>query len=137
KSNENLASAQLLTGEDLRYYNASTQCSYYGCIQIIKHLLIHKIYSSEAEIMIKFNDYKSQGKKGNSHAFYINEVYKRLKSDGYKSFAKTFNQKMFELKTLREISAYQEKLIIDTESEEALRVSRDLVKNLKSIYKLP
>jgi hypothetical protein len=135
KSEENLISARLLIDGNSSFHNSSTQCSYYGCIQIIKHLLIRK-FGSEAAIKEAFLYYKDAGAKGNSHAFYINTIYKKLRSDGHSRFAKSFNQIMFDLKILREDSAYLETLISPDQSKEAIIRATDIVSTLKSIYKL-
>lgn len=134
KSDENFDSARFLLEKDDEHFNSSAQCSYYGCLQVVKHLLIHQIYGSEEAIKNELKKYKAEGKKGNSHAFYISAVYKRLRRDGFTQFATTFNEHMVVLKTLREKSAYDEELLNKKQSQDALTKSFNLVKNLKNFY---
>jgi heterodisulfide reductase subunit A-like polyferredoxin len=135
KSEENLNSARFLLDESVSHFNSSTQCSYYGCLQVVIHTLILK-FGSESNVKDRFEQYKDDGHKGNTHAFYITELRTYIRNAGFKKFAQEFNKTMFELRNLREDASYHQKIVDQANSQAALDKAVYLSDSLKRVLKL-
>lgn len=128
KSGENIKAAQSLI--DDKFYSSSIHCSYYSCLQLIKHIMIHKYGMSEDDI---YWEQKSKPNE-NSHTYLINFIGKKIreKSNNIEDFRET-NSNLVNLKTTRNESDYQEKEIIEDISNTSLATAKKVLSVLKRV----
>lgn len=127
KSKESIESAWFLIGEGK---NASSiHCSYYSCIQIIRHILLHVHKKTEATIKVE-----SKAFSGGSHEYLIDCVVKDLNKRGYNTSRLYTN--LYLLKRMRTEADYLDINITPVNSNRAFRVA-DMSRNeLITQYKI-
>lgn len=110
KSLISIESATIL--HDKMYYSSSVHCSYYSCVQLMKHILLHVLNKTEGDLKDKMDEYNRDNPKFKmgSHEFYIGAIATHLKTN--KLDVVTFTSKIFKLKKDRTDADYLE-LAID------------------------
>jgi hypothetical protein len=101
------------------YFSSVIHCSYYSCVQLMKHIIVNELGVSESKI-----DLERRKLDQGIHEYLINYLSTFLKNnkDEWKPFHTNINQ----LKKLRGIADYQETLIDSTMGNNSLTLS-DLV----------
>lgn len=128
KSKENIEAAQSLI--DNGYYSSSIHCSYYSCLQAIKHIMIHKYEMSEEDI---YHNQK-ENVRDTSHTYLINFIIKKIrdKSNKIEDFRET-NTDLNTLKNTRNESDYQEQIILKEISDETRNTAKRVLSVLKRV----
>ena len=125
KSQENLQAAQILKNRSL--FASSIHCSYYSCVQLMKHTLMQKMNKTSDEI-----DTESNGE--GSHQWLIKEIFNILffdKNDW--NTANNFNIGVNELKKLRMKADYKNKLIVASDSQNGIEKANNTNSILNTI----
>lgn len=124
KSNESHAAGVILINQN--HFSSSVHCSYYSCIQLMKHLLLFREEKTEQELF-KMQKLANQ----NLHEFLINHFIEQLKDNNmYFSYRKSIGR-LGELKVLRINSDYKEIIINEAEAKFASDLSLNILKDLK------
>jgi hypothetical protein len=87
---------------DSTHFCSSVHCSYYSCVQLMKHIIIHKIGMSEENISLEEKRSPMLG----SHGLYINLTLTYLKSNVKRDDWKLFNDEIVKLKRARRDADY-------------------------------
>lgn len=121
KSEFNLHGAQVLIDEEC--YCSSVHCSYYSCLQRVKHLLETRYGITDSTISIK------KGERG-SHDYMRATLSERIANPEYHTmFESYFN----DLKTLRVKADYSNDDIIPDQAKKAHEKANELIKILKKL----
>jgi uncharacterized protein (UPF0332 family) len=123
KSEMNLASASLLHKND--YYAPAVHCAYYGMLQLIKHILIHKYGISQDQLATSI-----QNEPTGSHNYMLNQVAIRISEKNNK---RKFNELIGQLKRLRVKADYEDCMMYINDSQNAINLSNEIVVILKPI----
>lgn len=128
KSNLNLQVAEDLVKQSI--YAPSVHCSYFGCLQFLKHTL--NIYRG-----ISFSKIEEECKNyiGGTHGFIIDSCladYKKLVD--FKSH-KDLKRELKDLKTFRVTSDYFDIQIGDNEGEMSLKYSQNIIREIGKVLK--
>lgn len=124
KSQENIESASLLINHNK--FAASVHCSYYSCLQNIKHILFVKLNFTLEEIEI-------ETKGESSHIYLLNKIAGQLYlKDNIKSAE--FRQEFERIKVLRKKADYQNKLILQKEAKDCFGIVNNTNTILNSIF---
>ncbi|MCK9398996.1 MAG: hypothetical protein M0Q51_03230 [Bacteroidales bacterium] len=107
KSDFNFDGSKLLIDRSL--FSPSIHCLYYGCVQLIIHLLITKYGYTEDSIKIAIQNLKDN-KLGGTHTFYNTTIY-RIAYSANKYTALDLQRSLSSLKISREESDYESKEI--------------------------
>lgn len=126
KSNENQAAGLILINQN--HFSSSVHCSYYSCIQLMKHILLFSEEKTEEEL---FSMQKSASQ--NLHEFLINYFIRQLRENNVYSLYRDSIGKLGELKVLRNNSDYTETIIDETKARRASDLSLKILKDLKYI----
>jgi hypothetical protein len=126
KSSENHAAGLILINQN--HYSSSVHCSYYSCIQLMKHILLLNEEKTEQELFKK-----QQSASQNLHEFLINYFVRQLRVNNlYAQYRNTIG-KLTELKVLRNDSDYREVVIDETKAKFASDLSLKILRDLKYI----
>jgi hypothetical protein len=127
KSDINRAAADLL--QTNYYYPSVIHCSYYSCIQLMKHIFLFILNKSEVDL-------ESEGRTTGtgSHEVLINSINTHLKTNN-KDW-KTFNTNINQLKRLRVAADYQDIEIDSGKGNDSILLSDIVLKFLKSNVKI-
>ncbi|MFA6400466.1 MAG: hypothetical protein WCX31_02405 [Salinivirgaceae bacterium] len=122
KSELNFAAAELLHKQS--YYPSVIHCSYYSCIQLMKHIWLHKMNKTEQDL-----EMLTKSSTEGSHEVLINQTggFMKNKSIDFR----TFNNLMGQLKKLRVIADYKDVQIDNTVSYNSITLSKDSLLILK------
>jgi hypothetical protein len=125
KSQTNEVAALLLHEKGL--FVSVVHCSYYSCVQLMKHIVIHVLGIPETKIEadVSFN-------RGSSHAYLINKIvyHLKVKQKDWRDFNKDIN----DLKTLRNDADYSDTVEIDKVlSKKSIDLSGAVLKELKKL----
>jgi hypothetical protein len=117
KSEINFASAELLHTKN--YYPAVVHCSYYSCIQLMKHIWLHKMNKTEDELsQLNRNSVET------SHQVLINQIGSFLKSKNSVAF-RDFNNTIGQLKKIRNDADYKDIQIDFAASVSSISLSKE------------
>ena len=122
KSEILIASADLLHKNC--YFPAAVHCSYYGCIQLLKHIWLHKMNRTEDEL-----DILRRSANLGVHEFLLNQVVGHIKSLDLKDFR--INNEIQQLKKLRIKADYKDEDVDFTDSSKAIYLSQIIIPVLK------
>ena len=127
KANENLEASEYLINEEM--FSPSIHCSYYSCLQLMRHILFNIYGVIESEY-----DERPEVKNKGSHVYSINFFRNELhnKKISYREFEK----KIRDLKLLRKSADYKETIILSKDSAEALKIAIFITNLLKNTYDL-
>jgi uncharacterized protein (UPF0332 family) len=123
KSEMNFSAAEQL--QKNAHYCSTVHCSYYSSLQLIKHILLHRVYGTEEQLSAK--------KDGNEglHEFYINEVVKFLKNNN-KDW-RTVNTEINQLKKLRVKADYKDLPVDFEDGRKSILLAGNTNKILKQV----
>ena len=124
KSNENHAAGLILINQN--HFSSSVHCSYYSCIQLMKHILLFNEGKTEEEL---FAMQKSASQ--NLHEFLINHFISQLRENNVYTLYRDSIGKLGQLKVLRNNSDYKEIVIDETKARLASDLSLKILKDLK------
>lgn len=122
KSQSNIEAAEILHNDE--FYAPSVHCSYYSCIQLMRHVIFNKFGEDEIEF-----DERPEVKASGSHNFLIS--YLRDKIDNPVN-SRSFSENIRRLKNHRKRADYMQIKILEVDSEKAL----SLATNLNSLLKV-
>lgn len=123
KSQINFSAAEEL--QKSYHYCSVVHCSYYGCLQLMKHILLYKIGKTEAEIKADLNF-----SRDTSHSYIITQIIIYLKSLNNGSVT-LFSSNMNSLKKLRTNADYAD-VDIDVDSgKNSILLSQEVNKILQ------
>lgn len=120
KSDMNQEAAQLLHRKEM--YAPAIHCSYYSCLQILKHIWLYHSYKSETEL-------KSEK---NSHKALINNAEDFLKKQKDEELPRLVVNLCLDLKSSRVKSDYSTNKISKEVSSKALNDSKSAIIKLKA-----
>ena len=126
------AAAKLLHRED--YYPAVAHSAYYSCFQLFKHIWLHSLLKTENDLSNELRQYKATNGDIGSHEFLINQIVLYIKKTGKKdcsSHALALNNKIIQLKRLRQCADYEDSLFDSSKSSHSLSLSADIIPILK------
>ncbi|MDR1198442.1 MAG: HEPN domain-containing protein [Prevotellaceae bacterium] len=128
KSELNLQAAQFLS--DKNHYATVLHPVYYSCLQLMKYKINHSLNI----------DYKQQATEasrdynGNSHAYLISKITKKIKENKGFRAANEFERDIKGLKELREQSDYENKSVVSQDvCERAIRTAKNLILTINKI----
>jgi hypothetical protein len=127
KSNDLVKAAALLHNEKL--FPAVAHCSYYCCVQQMKHILLHSLHKTERDLMEKRIKHNRQVRKGaelGAHEFLINEIGILIEAKN-SADSRTFFNDIGKLKKLRVSADYLDSKFDEKQSHESLRISNKIV----------
>lgn len=132
KSDFNLQAAEELIKKNL--YAPSVHCSYYGCFQKMKFILSRcfKITYEEIDQIVA-----NSRPKRSEHVFIRDKIVHDL--SGKKSniqFSRTLENNIKRLYQFRINSDYKNMEIFSNTASEAMRISKDIIIQLKKIYSI-
>jgi hypothetical protein len=129
KSENSVSAAEFLHQDS--FYAPSVHCSYYSCIQLMKHLVINYFEDFEND-----NDFEYQQRESGkgSHEFLINYIYRKLNEIG--GNCRNFNSIIVQLKRKRIQADYKEILVNESESKWAIEKSLEVNNELKTSFVL-
>jgi hypothetical protein len=127
KSDINRAAADLL--QTNYYYPSVIHCSYYSCIQLMKHIFLFTLNKSEVDL-----ESEERATTTGSHEVLINNITTHLKTN--KKDWRTFNTNINQLKRLRVIADYQDIEIDSRKGNDSIFLSDTVLKLLKSNVKI-
>ena len=127
KSELNRAAADFLQKQN--YFPSVIHCTYYSCVQLMKHILIFTLGKTEAEI-----SHEIRNSNSGSHEVMINNINDHLKNNN-KDW-KTFNTNINQLKRLRVIADYENTQIDCGRGNDSIRLSDVVLKHLRSNIKI-
>jgi len=106
-------------------YAAVPHCSYYSCLQLMKHIWIHTLGNTEVELESQCSIAKT-----GSHKVLINNIGSYIKEKNTEDFRK-FNPKISQLKRLRIDSDYKDILCDSSMSAKSMHLSNEIIPILK------
>lgn len=115
KSITNSIAAKLLHQKAL--YSSVIHCSYYSCVQLMKHTWLNSMNRTDDELKRLYNSYKT-----GSHNVLINEIVNFI-STKFQNH-KDFNIYILQLKRLRTLADYEEYFIDFESSEKSISLSK-------------
>lgn len=124
KSNENHAAGLILINQN--HFSSSVHCSYYSCIQLMKHILLFNGEKTEEELYVM-----QKSTNQNLHEFLINHFIRQLRQNNVYNIYRNSIGKLAELKVLRNDSDYKEIRIDETKAILASDLSLKILKDLK------
>lgn len=127
KSDINRAAADLLQAN--YFYPSVVHCSYYSCIQLMKHIFLFTLNKSEADL-----EHEGKIMAAGSHEVLINNITTLLKTNN-KDW-RTFNTNIIQLKRLRVSADYQDAEIDSKKGNDSISLSDVVLKLLKSNVKI-
>ncbi len=126
KSGINQSAAELLS--DKGFYAPSVHCSYYSCIQLMKHLLLCCYKKSEQTIFQEVKD----GTDHNFHNYIINFFVREISHKSRnKNDSSTFRNKINSLKALRNKADYEAKDVDSPSCRAAITTSVEIIDMLR------
>ncbi len=129
KSEINYESAKMLHNKG--NYPSVSHCTYYSCYQLIKHIWIHSMNKSDAELKLVIEQYKNKkAQEKGSHNVLINLVSEYIKENNLSDF-RVINSNIMQLKRLRYQSDYEDKLVYHNDSLNSL----DLAEKIRVVLK--
>lgn len=124
KSDENYRSSQILLNQS--FFSSSVHCSYYSCVQIMKHILLQIDNKTENDI------YEEQRANDNNlHEYLINYFVNKLRDNNLYSTYRNSIGRLTELKLLRNKADYKEIVISESEAIRANTLSSQILSDLK------
>jgi uncharacterized protein (UPF0332 family) len=130
KSDFNLLAADELINKG--WYAPSVHCSYYGCFQKMKSILLQRLSIPYEKIL---SEIKSSRFKKSEHTYVRDQIITDLckkKMDVYK--VRNLEANIKRLYGFRIESDYSGKEILYNTANEAICISKDVIKLLKSTY---
>ena len=101
----------------------------------MKHILHHKLGIKQWQIKREIELYRtSSSSKGNFHQYIINKFVTDIDEIIGAAEADEFQDKIQDLKLYREKSDYDDVAISSSESSEAYRIAKEIVKSLNEYY---
>ena len=134
----NLDAATILKERPNHHHCSSIHCSYYSCFQIIKYIVLTDLGLTEIDIIQnreKESLINGSKTKKSEHEYLISFVHRNIISLNHLTEAQTFNENISKLKSLRNVSDYENKLIEKDKSDVALSYAESIHKVLKKIYR--
>ncbi|PJC62847.1 MAG: hypothetical protein CO022_02365 [Flavobacteriales bacterium CG_4_9_14_0_2_um_filter_32_27] len=128
KSESSIGAAKALN--EINYYSSSVHCSYYSCLQLIKHILLHKYKKSEDELR---NEQEKSGKP--SHEYLINSILIKIRDVSPINF-RDVSRELPALKMARIDADYKEIEIKKGMSEDAFDKATELLTTLNMAFKI-
>jgi hypothetical protein len=127
KSDINKAAADLLQKNS--FYPAVVHCSYYSCIQLMKHILLFTLNKTENELQAEVRN-----SLNGSHEVIINNIMIHLRSNNkdWRTFSNNINQ----LKRLRVTADYENIQIDSTIGSDSINFADIVHKLLKNNVKI-
>ena len=127
KSEINKSAADLLQKNS--FYPAVVHCSYYSCIQLMKHILLFTLNKTENELQTE-----ARNQSSGSHEVIINNIMIHLRSNNkdWKTFSSNINQ----LKRLRVTSDYENIQIDSKIGSDSINFADLVLKLLKNNVKI-
>jgi len=122
KSELNFAAAELLHKQS--YYPSVVHCSYYSCIQLMKHIWLHKMNKTEQDL-----ETLTRTSTDGSHEVLINQTGGFMKNKAIDF--RTFNNVIGQLKKLRVNADYKDIQIDSSISNNSITLSKDSLLILK------
>ncbi|MDB5032654.1 MAG: hypothetical protein JWP71_3375 [Mucilaginibacter sp.] len=119
KSDESIIASNKLIKASL--FSSSIHCAYYGCVQLMLHLLRSHFGKTELQI---YNEGKTGSKESGFHIWLQNEIFVEFMRLNGTDAAK-FNSKIRSLSTARAKADYRNETIIDNEALKAYDMSVD------------
>ena len=110
--------------------NTSVHCSYYACLQVFKHILIHKLGKSEASLKAE-NELKI--KKLGSHELVLDTVLENLRLND-KSLYTSLRSWIYDLRNFRVTADYADEPIVEDKGKEAYELAAKIDLNLNNHY---
>lgn len=117
KSEINFAAAELLHKQN--FYPSVVHCSYYSCIQLMKHIWLHKMNNTEDEL-----SHLNRNSVDTSHQVLINQIGSFLKSKNAVAF-RDFNNTIGQLKKIRNDADYKDIQIDYNTSNSSISLSKE------------
>ena len=111
--------------KDKQLFAPSIHCGYYSCLQKIIGFFIY-FYPEIHE-----GSYKLEGKKGNTHSYYIREFSDILRNKFNKRDARDVKDSMFVLKQFRIESDYENVELKQVDIEKAHKLTADIHRLIK------
>jgi hypothetical protein len=114
---------------------SAVHCAYYSCVQLMKHIIIHKVGKSEQQIEAEYRQVDTSGKRiyGGIHEYLINILYNILLANN--KDASKFNSNVTQLKKLRGKSDYSDTFSVDSGiSSTSIKLSDIVIKELKTNF---
>ncbi len=124
KSEFNLEAAGVLVKNN--YYASSIHCYYYASLQLMIHIILHKLTDNERI------SYNQQINTRGSHELTYDFISQKIDTQNLRNFRKSFTS----LKDLRQLSDYKETEIRVDESDKAKEYATDLINFLKITFKI-
>ncbi|HMR90131.1 MAG TPA: HEPN domain-containing protein [Saprospiraceae bacterium] len=114
KSKANIDAAELLHQDE--FYAPSVHCSYYSCIQLMRHLIFNKFGDDEKEF-----DERPEVKSSGSHNFLISFLRNKIQ-DPNKS--RSFSDNIFRLKSHRINADYKQMNVLKSDSTTSISLAK-------------
>lgn len=129
KSQENISSARILI--ENKYFNSSVHCSYYSSVQIMIHVLLNKYNFTQERL-----EESAKSERKGSHVFAKNFLHTKMKEMGIRFDAVEFHRLIGSLKNKREKADYQEEVIEEDLSRDALNQAAKINSILTNIFSI-
>lgn len=128
KATNNFSATNKLITEGL--YNPSIHCAYYSCVQLMYHTLEVYCKMNEVDIQNQSNDPKG------SHIWIISKITTYVATLSSRKCARSFSDKLHELRRARIIADYHKDFIDEQKAVEARQCSYELNKYIEKIFSL-
>jgi hypothetical protein len=129
KSKSSIEASSLLKQEE--HFASSIHCSYYSCIQLMRHILFNIHNEDEA-----YFDRSDKVKSKSSHEYLLNQVVLNLHKLGAKVDLNKFRNNFRDIKELRKNADYKQIRIFERECNIAYAGAKYINHALKDTYNL-
>lgn len=133
KSEENIEAAGYLINGDKQFCASSVHCSYYSCLQFIKHILNYNCginYGTQDEAGKRYQN-------GGSHNYLFHELANQLRLKGISAeIIKNTDENLKTLKRNRKNADYTMKNIGECCAQKSYNLSIFISRQLKEQYKI-
>ena len=126
KSDVNQMAAALLQKNS--HYASVVHCSYYSCLQLMKHIVINTLGISEQQIETDL-EYK-----GGSHTYLINKITTYLQQE--RKDSRVFSSSITQLRRMRNTADYENIQVDSTIGGNSITLSETIITHLKSNIKI-
>jgi len=127
KSKESIEASEFLKNENL--FASSVHCSYYSCIQLMRHIL----FNIQNEDENTFDNGQNINQAG-SHNYLLSILTNDLKN--HEIDIRTFRNQFRNIKDLRKNADYKQLVILEIDCNNAYNLALKINRTLKNIYSI-